>query len=98
MPFSQPTAAIWFYLVLVVVCVSARVYAWMQGLSISAICRYGLLQPAGIIRKEGQLAEIESPLTSRSLNLEHPVGAIAPSPLMGRQCWWNFLSLGHLAC
>ncbi len=63
-PGFRPTAAMWFYLAVVVIMyISALVYAWVHGLSISAIFYYGLLQPPGITGPEARLAEIETPLS-----------------------------------
>lgn len=65
----RPTPIMWFYLAAVVAMyVSALVYAAANGLSISSLYWYGLLQPPGITGEEARLAEIETPL---SWNIPH---------------------------
>ncbi len=60
----RPTPTMWLYLALVVVMyVSALVYAVHHGLSIKSLYLYGLLQPPGIEGEEARIAEIPTPLS-----------------------------------
>ncbi len=60
----RPTGTMWFYLAAVVVMyLSALVYASVNGLSLSSLYWYGLLQPPGISSEDARLAEIETPLS-----------------------------------
>lgn len=60
----RPTRTMWFYLAAVVTMyASALVYAAANGLSISSLYWYGLLQRPGITGEEARLVEIETPLS-----------------------------------
>lgn len=60
----RPTRTMWAYLALVAVMYASGVlYAWWNGLSISSLYLYGLLQPPGLTGAEVRLVEIETPLS-----------------------------------
>ncbi|MHC4543641.1 MAG: hypothetical protein ACYSYL_03810, partial [Planctomycetota bacterium] len=60
--FKRPNRKECFYLLVVLLLyISAVVYAYANNLSVGALFKYGLLQPKGIIGEEARLAEIETP-------------------------------------
>jgi uncharacterized membrane protein YraQ (UPF0718 family) len=62
--FRRPLKKEWYYLVLVVVFyASGLLYVYLNGLSISALFKYGLLQPRGIIGDAARFTEIETSLS-----------------------------------
>ncbi|MHC4655729.1 MAG: permease, partial [Planctomycetota bacterium] len=62
--FKRPNRKECFYLLVVLLLyISAVVYAYANNLSVGALFKYGLLQPKGIIGEEARLAEIETPLS-----------------------------------
>jgi uncharacterized membrane protein YraQ (UPF0718 family) len=62
--FRKPNRKELFYLLAVLLLyLSAIVFAHVNNLSIGAIFKYGLLQPKGVIGEEARLAEIGTPLS-----------------------------------
>ncbi|MHC4646943.1 MAG: permease [Planctomycetota bacterium] len=62
--FKKPNRKECFYLLVVLLLyLSAVVYAYANNLSIAALFKYGLLQPKGILGDEARLTEIETPLS-----------------------------------
>ena len=60
----RPTRTMWMYLALVAVMyASGLIYALINGLSISSLYFYGLLQPPGLTGAEARLADLETPLS-----------------------------------
>ena len=62
--FRKPNRKECLYLLVVVILyLSAVVFAYTNNLSIGALFKYGLLQPKGVIGPEARLTEIETPLS-----------------------------------
>lgn len=62
--FRKPNRKECLYLLVVVILyLSAVVFAYTKNLSIGAVFKYGLLQPKGVIGEEARLTEIETPLS-----------------------------------
>ncbi len=62
--FRKPSRKEYLYIVLVAAAyLSALLFVYINGLSFSALFRYGLLQPPGITGEEARFAAIETPLS-----------------------------------